>query len=318
MGSFLIKRLLQTVVVLVIVSITIFLAMRLLPGDPVLVYIPAEQIGQYSAAELEALRHELGLDQSIVIQYANWIGGVLHGDLGNSPVYHRPVWDLIVQRLQVTMYLGMISFILGIILGIPLGVLAAIKRGKWQDVLATFLANLGVTVPIFWLGMVLVYVLGINLKWLPTYGFTSPFVDFSMSLKQTVMPVICLSVFGIAAGARQMRSALLEVIQQDYIRTAWSKGLTERSVIFTHALKNSLIPVVTLKGFAFRNIVGGAVLVETVFNIPGMGRLAADAMIAKDFAVVQGVILIIAVMVCFANLLVDVIYGWLDPRIRFS
>jgi peptide/nickel transport system permease protein len=318
MGSFLIQRLFQTVIVVVIVSIIVFLAMRILPGDPILVYIEPDQLYQYSQADLDALRKELGLDRNIAIQYLDWVGGVLQGDFGTSPTYNRPVLEIISQRLPVTMYLGLIAFVMHLLLGIPLGIIAAVKRGKWQDILATFTANLGITIPIFWLGILLVYLFGINLKWLPTFGYTSPLDDFGLNIRQAIMPVICLSIFGMAATARQTRAALLEVIQQDYIRTAWSKGLAERSVIFTHALKNSLIPVITLQGFAIKSLIGGSVLVETVFNIPGMGRLAADAMLAKDFAVVQGVILLIAIIVCLANLLVEIIYGWIDPRIRLS
>lgn len=314
MASFLIRRLIQTLVVVVIVSIAIFLIMRLVPGDPVLLYINENRLYQYGPEELQALRHELGLDKNLALQYFDWVSGVVRGDFGKSPFYQRPVLDLISQRLPVTMYLGSLAFVLSIVIGIPLGIIAAVKRGKWEDTVATFAANIGVTVPVFWLGILLVYLFGIYLKWLPTFGFTSPLKDFVVSTKQVIMPVICLSIFSIAASARQTRSSLLEVIQQDYIRTAWAKGLTGRRVIFTHALKNSLIPVVTLMGLSLRNIIGGAVLVEQVFNIPGMGRLSVDAMIAKDYLTVQGVTLLIAAVVCFANLLVELIYGWLDPQ----
>ena len=317
MGRFLIQRLFQTLIVVIIVSIIIFGAMRILPGDPILIYIPEEQLYQYSPEQIEELRHELGLDRNIAVQYIDWIGGIVRGDFGESPVYKAPAGDVIFRRLPITMSLGMIAFVLHLIVGIPLGIIAAVKRNKWEDVVATFLANLGVTVPIFWLGILMVYLFGIYLNWLPTFGYTSPLENFSLFLRQAIMPVICLTVFGTASSARQTRSALLEVIQQDYIRTAWAKGLTEQNVVFRHALKNSLIPVITLQGFAFKNLVGGSVLVESVFNIPGMGRLAVDSMIAKDFGIVQGVMLIIALMVCLANLLVDILYGWVDPRIRY-
>lgn len=317
MVNFLISRLFQTVIVVFIVSIIIFISMRILPGDPVLIYINESNLYQYSQQEIEEIRHEYGLDRSLPVQYINWVGGMLHGDFGTSPIYQMPVLDILSQRIPVSLYLGFPAFVLHLVLGIPLGVIAAIKRGRWQDVLATFTANLGITVPIFWLGILLVYLFGIYLDWLPTFGYTDPFTDFISFMSQAIIPVICLTTFGMAATARQTRSALLEVIQQDYIRTAWAKGLKERVIVFRHALKNSLIPVITLQGFAFKQLIGGSVLIETVFNIPGMGRLVTSSMLAKDYMVVQGVMLIIAIIVCLANLLVDILYGWVDPRIRY-
>jgi peptide/nickel transport system permease protein len=296
----------------------VFLVMRILPGDPVFLYIGEEQFANYTPQEVEKVRHELGFDRPLAVQYLSWIGGVMRGDLGISLVLQTPIIDEIAKRLPITMYLGSIAFVISIIIGIPLGMVAAIRRGKWEDTLTTMIANIGITVPTFWLGILGIYLFGLKLNWLPSFGYTSPFVNLGMSLKQSIMPLVCLSIFAIASSARQTRSSMLEVIQQDYIRTAWSKGLRERSVIMGHALKNSLIPVITLKGLTLRSIVGGSVLIETVFNIPGMGRLAVDAILTRDFAIVQAVFLIIAIVVSLANLLVDIIYGWVDPRIRVS
>jgi peptide/nickel transport system permease protein len=317
-SGYLLRRFIHTIFVLIIVSIMVFLVMRILPGDPVYLYIGEEQCANYTPQEIEKVRHELGLDRPLAIQYLSWIGGVTQGDFGISLVFHTPIIDEITKRLPITIYLGSIAFVISIILGIPLGIVAAIRRGKWEDTFSTTIANIGITVPSFWLGILAIYLFGLRLNWLPTFGYTSPFDNFGMSLKQAVMPVFCLSIFAIASAARQTRSSMLEVIQQDYIRTAWSKGLRERSVILGHALKNSLIPVITLKGLTLRGIVGGSVLIETVFNIPGMGRLAVDAILTRDFAIVQAVFLIIGIVVSLANLLVDIIYGWVDPRIRLA
>jgi peptide/nickel transport system permease protein len=198
------------------------------------------------------------------------------------------------------------------------GILCAVKRGTWIDTAVTSLANAGTTVPIFWLGLVLVYIFAVWLRWLPVQGYTSPFEDPLLNLRQIIMPVMCLAIFPLASTARQTRSAMLGVLRQDYMRTAWSKGLGQRTVIVRHALKNSLIPIVTLSGMTLAFIVGGAVFEETVFNIPGIGRLAATAVSNQDYPYIQGVALLVAVVVLVVNLLVDISYGWLDPRIRYS
>jgi len=203
-------------------------------------------------------------------------------------------------------------------LGICFGVICALRRGKWIDTLVTFFANIGITVPSFWIGIILIYLLALKLGWLPVYGYTSPFEDFWLSIRQAVMPVICLSLFTIAAVCRLTRSSMLEVIAQDYIRTAWSKGLRERVIIARHTLKNALIPVITVMGLQTAVIFGGSVLIETVFNIPGVGRLMTESVMQQDFTVVQAGTLMIATVVVLTNLIVDISYGWLDPRIRYD
>jgi peptide/nickel transport system permease protein len=214
--------------------------------------------------------------------------------------------------------MGLLALIISILIGTLLGVVSAVRRGGWLDTLVTTLANLGITVPSFWLGIILIYLFAIYLRLLPVAGYTSAFKDFWLNLRQIIMPVFCLSVFPIAATARQTRSSMLEVMRQDYIRTAWAKGLKEWLIITRHALKNAIIPVVTLTGISFRNIVGGSVLIETVFNIPGLGRLAAESITSQDYAVVQGIILIMITAVLLANLAVDLSYGWFDPRVRYA
>jgi len=318
MTTYIIRRLIQSVLVLLMVTMIVFLAMRLLPGDPILMLITADDLAEASVEQIEALRHEFGLDKPMIVQYVGWLSGAVRGDLGISIIHRGDVTSEILGRLPITLHLGLLAFIISIIIGIPMGVVSAVRRGGWLDTGVTLLANLGITVPIFWLGILMIYLFALYLGLLPVYGYTSPFEDFWMSTRQIIMPVFCLSVFPIASSARQTRSSMLEVMQQDYIRTAWSKGLRERVIIARHALKNALIPIVTLKGIALRNIIGGSVLIETVFNIPGMGRMAVDGVLSQDYAIVQGVILLIATVVMLANLVVDLSYGWLDPRVRYG
>jgi peptide/nickel transport system permease protein len=246
------------------------------------------------------------------------MGGLLQGDMGNSILQKVPVSDEINRRIPITFHLGILAFIIGQLIGIPVGIIAAVRRGSWLDTVVTTLTNLGITVPSFWLGILLMYFFGLYLTWLPIMGYTSPFTDLGKNLKELVMPVFCLSVFPIASTARQTRSSMLEVMRQDYIRTAWSKGLRERGVILKHALKNGLIPIITLAGMGVPMIVGGTVLIETVFNIPGMGRLAVTSVMNQDYPYVQGIVLIVSLAVVAVNFLVELVYGWLDPRIRYN
>lgn len=319
MITFIFRRLGQSAVVLILVSIIVFLALRFLPGDPILLIVSANESREFSEEQMTKLRHEFGLDQPLPIQYLAWMGGIItRGDFGLSVYTRTPVIDEIIRRLPITFEIGVLGILLGTLLGIPVGIISAVRRGTWMDQLVITLSNLGITVPIFWLGLILMLVFGLYLKWLPVMGFTSPLEDWQMHVKQLVMPVFCLSIFPMASVARQVRSSMLEVMHQDYIRTAWSKGLKERDVIFKHALKNGLIPVITTIGLSVPMTVGGSTITETVFNIPGMGRLAVMSVQAQDYAYVQAIILIIAAMVVVTNLVVELAYGWADPRIRYN
>jgi len=292
--------------------------MRLLPGDPIRMLVTQSDEQSFTELQIEQLKHEFGLDKPLIVQYFSWLGGVLHGDMGTSILHRAPVAGEILRRLPITLNLSAPAFIIGILIGIPVGIVCAIRRGKWLDTLVTTLSNLGITMPIFWLGIILVYIFGLTLHWLPIMGYTNPLSNFGMNIKQLIMPVFCLAVFPIASTARQTRSSMLEVMRQDYIRTAWAKGLKEQTIIYKHALKNGLIPVITLAGMGIPMIVGGTVLIETVFNIPGMGRLIVTSVLNQDYPYVQGIILIISSVVLLANFAVDLAYGWLDPRIRFD
>ena len=318
MRTYIIRRLIYSVIVLIIVTLLVFLAMHLLPGDPILIYVSSGQITQSTPEAIAELHHEYGLDKPLMVQYFNWIGGIFHGDLGTSISRHMPVTQLIKQKLPITLYLSLLALIISIILGIPAGILSAIRRGTWIDSIVTVIANAGITIPSFWLGVILIYIFSLKLHWLPTSGYTSPFVDLGKSMSQAVMPVFCDAIFAISAFTRQTRSSMLEVMRQDYIRTAWSKGLKERLVITRHSIKNGLIPVITLIGLSLSMVVGGSVLIETVFNIPGLGRMLVQAVFSKDYQIVQGFVLIVAVLILLINLVVDVSYGWFDPRIRYE
>jgi peptide/nickel transport system permease protein len=317
MVSYIIRRILHSLIVVIVVTIVIFLALRLLPGDPLYTLISRSESSEFSQEQLDLIRHEVGLDRPLIIQYFTWVGGVFQGDLGTSIMNHTSVSDEIVRRLPISAYLGILALILGIIIGVPLGIISAVRRGTWIDTIVTTLANIGVCVPIFWLGIMLVFIFALRMKLLPVMGFTPPFENFGLSLKQIIMPVACLAIGPVAGNARQTRSIMLEVLRQDYIRTAWSKGLRERTIILRHALKNGFIPLLTFMGLWVSVIAGGSVLIEQVFNIPGMGRLAVDSLFKLDYPYVQGVVLVIAIIIVVTNLIIDISYGWFDPRIRF-
>jgi len=313
LASFIIRRCIQAIIVIFLVTVISFLLLHMIPGDPVI-----RILGMHaSEAQVAQLRHEMGLDLPIYAQYGNWIWNVFHGDLGQSYIYHEDITTLIRERFPITFYLTFLSLTISTIIGIIAGVISAVKRATFIDSFITLFANVGIAVPTFWLGILGIYIFGLQLGWLPVEGWTSPFDDFWQSTRQVIMPVAALAVPNIAIVARQTRSSMLESIHQDYIRTAVSKGLAQRIVFYKHALRNALIPVVTLVGITLIFLIGGEVLTETVFNIPGIGRLLVRAALDNDYLIVQSIVLIIGVIVCFTNLFVDILYGWIDPRIRY-
>jgi len=319
MTTYIIRRLSFALFILFMVTVGVFFVLRLLPGDPLIIYIGQNSaIASLSPEGVEELHHQYGLDKPVLLQYADWMKGLFSGNFGNSIFFNEKVGVLLAERYPVTLYLGFLAMIVSSTLGILVGLIAAIKRGRWADRIVTPLSYVGITIPSFWLGILLIYALSLKLGWLPMIGFTSPLDDLGMNLKQAVMPVICLAVGAFAGTTRQMRSSMLEVIRQDYIRTAWSKGLRERIIIIHHALKNSLIPVITVIGLQMGMIFGGSVIVETVFSIPGVGSLMVSSIFNHDYAVVQSITLVFAVVITFVNLAVDLSYGFLDPRIRYA
>ena len=314
MIRFIISRLIQTIVILFIITLITFALIQIVPGDPALTILGANA----SPEQVNKLKHDMWLDRPILIQYGHWLDNIFHGDFGESVIFHEKVTELITTRLPITAYLSFLTLIISIIPGVLAGIISSLRRGSNIDSLISMFANTGVAIPQFWLGILGIYILGLTLGWLPMQGFTWPTNDFWLSIKQSIMPIICLAIPGLAVIARQTRSSMLEIIQQDYIRTAWAKGLEEKAVILKHALKNALIPVVTLIGIQIRFLIGGSVIVETVFGIPGMGRLLVRAAFDKDFLIVQAGVLVIGALVCLVNLLVDISYGWIDPRIKYE
>jgi peptide/nickel transport system permease protein len=280
-------------------------------------YLRQNEIDNLTDEQIQRYRSEFGLDKPITTQYIEWVNGLLHGNLGRSITYSTGINTLIMNKLPITIHVGIPAFILSIIIGPLLGTICAIRRGRTIDTILAVLANVGITVPSFWLGILLIYLFGMKLEWLPIQGYVLPSEDLWLSTKYIILPVFCLMLPPVSGLTRQTRSAVLEVIQQDYIRTAWAKGLTERVLVFKHVIKNAFIPVITMIGMQVSVIFGGSVLIETVFNIPGVGRMMVNAVSSQDYQVVQAGALIMAVIVMLTNLFVDISYGWFDPRIRY-
>jgi peptide/nickel transport system permease protein len=318
MPAYILNRFIQGLIVIIIASILVFLVMRLLPGDPIMLYLSQANVANLGPEAIEALRVKFGLDKPMPQQYLDWMSHVLRGDFGMTIFRGVTVGKLLTECFPVTAYLGILAVIFSTVVAVTAGLICALRRGSWIDTVVTSLANVGISAPVFWMGILMIYLFSLNLGWLPTNGYTSPFTDFWLSTKKLIMPVFCLSVVSLSFITRQTRSSVLEIIRQDYIRTAWAKGLRERSVVIRHILKNSLIPIATLIGMQVTVIFGGSVLVETVFNIPGVGRMMVDAVFNKDYPIVQGGALIIAVIVVATNVIVDISYCWLDPRIRHT
>ena len=316
MRRFVIRRLLAMIPTILAVSMVAFSITFLLPGDPALAILGEQRANDRQA--YEALRKDLGLDRPIHIQYLDWVGKAVRGNLGISVRNGQPVMEGILQRLPVTMMLTLSAMAIGLLVALPVGIISAVKPNSKLDVAGTLFAMSGVAIPDFWLGIVLIFLLAVTLRWLPPSGFVSPFEDAGASLKLMIMPAFTLSTGLAAVITRQTRSALIEVMQQDYIVTARAKGLHELLVVERHALRNALIPVLTVIGLQTGRLFGGAAVVETIFSIPGVGRLAVDSIYYRDFPMVQGVVLVLAMAVLIANLITDVLYAGIDPRIRFT
>lgn len=318
MTAYIIRRLIQALFILILVTLLIFFIMRILPGDPIYMYMTMMEAQNATEEDIMKLKKEFGLDKPMLVQYVNWVWNLLHGDMGRSILNRDSVGKEIKKRLPRTAYLGFLALIISAAVGIPAGIISATRRATWLDNLVTTIANFGITVPIFWLGILFIYFFGLYLRWLPVQGYTSPFDNFWLSLKQAILPVLCLATMPTAGIMRQTRSSTLEVLRQDYVRTAWAKGLREPAIIRVHVLKNALIPVVTLIGLTVRVVFGGSVLIETVFNIPGIGRMTVEGILSQDYPIVQGALLIISITVLLANLIVDLSYGWIDPRVKYE
>jgi peptide/nickel transport system permease protein len=315
LASYIVRRILQMVPVIVLVSAIAFSLLFVLPGDPALAILGEEQAKNQQL--YQQLRAELGLDRPLPVQYVDWASKVVRGDLGTSTRTQLPVSQLLLQRIGPTVQLSAMAMLLGVVIAIPVGIISAVKPNSRSDVIGTVLAMIGASIPPFWLGLLLILFFALWLRWLPPSGYVPPTRDLGANLALMVMPTITLAGGIAAIVMRQTRSAMLEVLRQDYVTTARAKGLVERVVLTKHALRNALIPIVTIIGLEFGHLMGGAVITETIFSVPGVGRLAADSIFQRDFPVLQAVVLLLAFAVLLANLLTDIAYAWLDPRIRY-
>ena len=313
MLRFLVTRLLATIPVLLVVAVTVFLLLRLTPGDPAAVIA-----GDIATTEqIEQIRASLGLNKSIPAQFAIWAGNALRGDLGESFFFKKQVAELVADRVGPTLALATTTMLLSILIAVPLGVLAAYRQGTWIDRIVMGFSVLGFSVPVFVIGYALIYVFAIELNWLPVQGYQPLREGLWGCLERLVLPSVTLSVIYVALIARITRTSVLDVLSEDYIRTARAKGLSNRVVLMRHALRNAAVPIVTVIGIGIALLIGGVVVTESVFSIPGLGRLTVDAVLARDYPTVQAVILLFSFVYVLINLLVDLSYTMLDPRIRY-
>ena len=314
MIRFFLSRIAQTLAVLFTVSVIIFALMRMIPGDPVLMMLGDD----FNQEAYKRLQTKLGFDRSVVVQYAIWLGNVLRGDFGDSYLNQEPVWRLVWDAFQPTLVLVVASLIVGVLIALPSGIVAAMKKNSAWDWGSMGFAIFVYSMPGFWKGIVLIWIFSVYLGWFPAVGYVAPWQDFWKSMWRLVLPAITLGTFFSGLVARIVRSSLLEVLDLDYIKAARARGVRQASLVYRHALANALIPVVTVIGLQFGALLGGAVLTETVFGIPGMGRLTVAAILNRDYAVVQGAILVGVFAVVLVNLAVDLTYAFLNPRIRVA
>ena len=312
MLTFLVRRVLIAIPTVILISIFVFSLQHLLPGDPVLVMAGEERDPEVIAV----LREKYRLNDPIPVQYAAWAGAALQGDLGTSLRTRQPVLELIAEKLPVTIQLAVMALIIAMLVGIPAGVISAYKKGTWVDWVANVGALSGLSVPNFWLGIVLILLVSVNLGWLPASGYRPLREDFWLSIQTMLMPAFVLGTGLAATLMRHTRSAMLGVLRSDYVRTARAKGLRERTVIVKHALRNALVPVVTVTTLLFGELLAGAVLTEQIFTIPGFGKLVVDAVFNRDYAVVQGIVLCTGIAFIAMNILADAAYRVLNPRMR--
>ncbi|MBM2809860.1 MAG: transporter permease [Chloroflexi bacterium] len=319
-ASYVVQRLFQLVPVLFLVSIGIFLIIQLIPGDPVMVMLGAtpETSGNINRQQYEELRHQLGFDQPLPIRYLNWVSKVVRGDLGMSLKSRRPVLETLLERYPATIFLAITALIGAVIVAVPAGIIAAVRQNTWVDYLAMGFSLWGVAMPNFWLALMLIVLFSINLGWLPSIGYTSPLVQPVDFLRHAFMPAIVLGASTSAHLTRYLRAEMLEQLSQDYVRAARARGLPPLVVIVKHAAKNSLLAVVTVVGLQTARLLGGSAIVETIFSWPGVASLLLEGIYARDYPIVQGAVLILALTYVFINLVVDVAYKFLDPRVRLE
>ena len=313
MFGYIVSRILATIPVMGVVALFVFLMLRLSPGDPAAVIA-----GDYATAEdIDRIREQLGLNEPIVVQFTTWIGSLMQGDLGISIFTNLPVTTLIAQRLEPTIMLTLTTIIFTVLVAVPLGTIAAWKSGSLIDRFVMLFSVAGFSVPVFVLGYILIYLISIELRWLPVQGYKSITEGLWPFLRHIILPTVTLSVIFIALIARMTRASVMEVLQEDYVRTARAKGQSEFKVLLRHALRNAAVPIVTVIGIGIALLIGGVVVTESVYNIPGLGRLVLDAVLARDYPIIQGLILLFSFVYIIVNLCIDLTYTLLDPRIRY-
>ncbi len=313
MKAYLARRVLSILPVMLIVGIVVFSIIHITPGDPVAVMLGPDA----SSEEVEAARRALGLDEPALTQFVSWFGGVLRGDFGYSIFLRKPVLAAIAERAEPTLLLTSFSCLIAVTLGVGAGLVAAVRRNSWVDQIIMVIALLGVSMPTFWLGLNLIYLFALGLDWFPVAGYVPLADGVKDTFRYLVLPAFTLGFMQIGLIARMTRSCMVEVMGQDYIRVARSKGLAERVVIYKHAMRNALIPTITVIGLSFAILMGGAIITETVFTIPGVGRLMISSVLRRDYPLIQGTVMIIAALYVLINLMIDITYVWIDPRIEY-
>lgn len=317
MNQYVIKRVGLFVPTVLMLTIIVFVVMRLIPGDPALAIL-SEGEGSYTQQELDSLRRELGTDRPIVVQYFDWMGGVLQGDFGNSLWFNAPVMTELKKRIPRTMELAGLAILLSAIIAVPLGLLSAVKPDGWVDHVARTFSLVGISIPNFLFAVLMILFLVRLFNWLPPLGYVELWNDPLTNLQQMIFPAVALAFYDMAFIARVSRSSMMEILREDYMRTARAKGLAEPVVLLRHGLKNAALPILTISGWQFGRLLEGTVIIETIFLVPGMGRILIEAVFQQDYTMIQAVIVIIGTGILTLNLLVDLLYGWLDPRIRYS
>jgi peptide/nickel transport system permease protein len=315
--TYILKRLLLIIPTLLGVAVIVFLIMRVIPGDVALMILGGDDGGQINQAQVDALRQELGLDRPLIVQFGAWLWGVVRLDFGNSLWTGQPISHELAIRLPLSLQLALMATFVSVLIAIPLGTLAAVRQDSWVDYVVRVVSIGGLAIPSFWIGILCILFLVIYFGWGPPLEFTPPWVDPWVNLQMMVWPVVTVGYRYAAVTTRMTRSTVLEVLREDYIRTAWAKGLRERVVVLRHALKNSMLPVITLVGTEFAFLIGGLVVTETVFTLNGIGRFVVEAVAHRDYPVVQALVFLIAFSFVMVNLLVDLTYAWFDPRIRY-
>ena len=318
MGRYTAKRIGLFIPTIFLMTILVFVVMRVIPGDPAIALLEGDGGGSYTTADLERLRTELGTDRNLFVQYVDWVGEIFQGDFGDSFWFKAPVMTELGERIPRTLELAVLAIVMAVVFSVPLGIMSAIRPDSWLDLGARTFTIIGIAIPNFLMAVLMILFLLAVFNWLPPLGYVELWDDPFRNLQQMIFPAIALAIYDMAFIARVTRSAMMEVLREDYMRTARAKGLSERVVLMRHGLKNGILPILTISGWQFARLFEGAVVIESIFLIPGVGRILIEAIFHRDFPMIQAVIVVIGSGVLLINLIVDLLYGWLDPRIRYN